>query len=64
MADLVKPGKLETKELLGMMIRFREAVEENLRIRLNLHARTDADSAQLAVSGNVEASCSGIGVKT
>jgi hypothetical protein len=63
MVDLVKLGKLEMK-LLGMMIQFQEVVEGNLRIHLNLHARTDADFAQLAVSGTVAASCSGTGVKT
>jgi hypothetical protein len=64
MVDLVKLRKLEMQELFGMMIQFQEVVEENLRIHLNLHARTDADFAPLAVSGNVVASCSGIDVKT
>jgi hypothetical protein len=64
MVDLVKLGELEMKELPGTMAQFQEAAEENLRIHLNLHARTDADFARLAVSGNVAASCSGIGAKT
>jgi hypothetical protein len=64
MVDPVKQGKLELKMLLETMIRFPKVAEENLRIHLIQHVRTDADFAQLAVSGNVVASCFGTGVKT
>jgi len=64
MADPVKLGKLERKMLLETMILFQRVAEENWRIHLIQHARTDDDFSQLAVSGNVVASCFGIGVKT
>jgi hypothetical protein len=63
MVNLVKQWKPEMKVLLGMMIQFQKVAEENLKILLIPHARTDADSAQLAVSGNVVASCFETGVK-
>jgi hypothetical protein len=64
MVHLVKQEHLEMKVLLGMMIQFQKVVEENLKIHLIPHVRTDADFVQLAVSGNVVASCFEIGVKT
>jgi hypothetical protein len=61
---LVKQEYLEMKVLLGMMIQFQKVVEVNLKIHLIPHVKTDADFSQLAVSGNVVASCFEIGVKT
>jgi hypothetical protein len=63
MAHLVKQEHLERKVLLGM-IQQQKLAEENLKIHLIPHVRTDADFAQLAVSGNVVASCFEIDVKT
>ena len=63
MADPVMQGKLEQMPL-ETMIQFQKVAVENLRIHLIQRVGTDADFVQLAVSGNVAASCFGIGVKT